>query len=191
MNLETPEAVRPPVAFGCFAAAAIVAVVVGLGVFAVIFLESGADTGKVRLDVPEAYADGSVEYLGEKNFFLVRLGDGSFLALSDLDAANRSNQARRCRVQLTPINASSLGVPVAELRSRMSAQVSGTNSVLAESCNGAIYDVAGTLLSAGEGPNLDRHPISVSDDGHLVVETRTRECSERSTGSAYVNVECP
>ena len=190
MNIETPEAVRPPVALGCFIAAAVVVAIVGFLVFAVIFLESGADTGTVRLDVPEAYAEGSVEFVGAKNFFLVRLRDGSFLALSDLDAANRANQAQRCRVQLTPVTAASLGVTAEQLRSQMSPAASGANAVLAESCNGAIYDIAGTLLGA-EGPNLDRHPVRVGDDGHLVVETRTRECSVRSRASIHADVDCP
>lgn len=190
MNLETPEAVRPPVALGCFAAAAILVVIVGFITFAVVFLESGADTGKVQLDVPEAYAEGSVEFVGAKNFFLVRLRDGSFLALSDLDAANRANQAQRCRVQLTALNDPSLETPAEQLRGRMSAQAAGANSVLRETCNGAVYDIAGANL-APEGPNLDRHPVSVNDAGRLVVETRTRECSERTGATVFAGVDCP
>ena len=74
-----------------------------IGAFVVVtflFLDSGADSGELRLNVPAAYAAGSVEFLGDHNLYLVKLRSGTFLALADLDAANRSNQQRRCRVRL-------------------------------------------------------------------------------------------
>lgn len=161
----------------------------GIAAFAVIFLESGADTGNVRLDIPEAYAPGAAEYIGASNFYLVRLRDGSFLALSDLDAANHANQSHRCRVQLTPINAASLGVPVERLRGQASPQAAGANVVLTESCNGAIYDITGLRLDS-PGRNLDLHPVSIGKDGHVMVNVRTRECSERTADSTVAMVDC-
>lgn len=162
----------------------------GIAIFLAIFLDSGADTGKLQLEVPEAYAEGSIEFVGEKNFFLVRLRDGSFLAISDLDIANRANQARRCRVQLTGVNDPSLGVNPDQLRGQMSAQSEGSGSVLRETCNGAIYDVAGARL-AGEGPNLDRFPVSIDSAGRLLVDSSTRECSQRAGGAVFVRIDCP
>jgi hypothetical protein len=190
MTDSTPQAVRPPVALGCVGALAAVVVLGAFLVFFIIFLDSGADTGKVRLEVPEAYAEGSIEFIGEKNFFLVRLRDGSFLALSDLDAANRANQARRCRVQLTPLSDSGIAADADQLRGQMSAQSQGAASVLRETCNGAIYDLAGARL-VGEGPNLDRFPISIDGQGRLLVDSSKRECSERAGGTAFASIDCP
>lgn len=191
MTIESsPDAVRPPVALGCFALLAAVVVLGAAIVFVVIFLDSGADSGKVRLEVPEAYAEGSIEFIGEKNFFLVRLRDGSFLALSDLDAANRANQARRCRVQLTGLSDPSLGVDPDQLRGQMSAQSGGALGVLRETCNGAIYDVAGARLE-GEGPNLDRFPVTIDSAGRLLVDSSKRECSQRSGGTVFARIDCP
>lgn len=187
---SSPQAVRPPVVLGCVAALAAVVIFGAFIVFFIIFLDSGADTGKVRLEVPEAYAEGSIEFIGEKNFFLVRLRDGSFLALSDLDAANRANQARRCRVQLTPLADPGLAPEAEQLRGQMSAQSQGAASVLRESCNGAVYDLAGARL-AGEGRNLDRFPVSIDGAGHLLVDSSKRECSERSAGAVFARVDCP
>ena len=184
----TPETVRPPVFLGCFFAAAALVIVILGAVFFIKFLESGANSGQVTLDVPDAYAPGNVEYNGQHNFYLVRLRDGSFLALSDLDAANRANQARRCRVQITDLNGA-LTVPKETLTARMSDAARGSSVVLRETCNGAIYDLAGARLDA-DGPNLDRYPVSVSKAGHLLVDTSTRTCSQRTAGDAFSPATC-
>jgi hypothetical protein len=189
MNLETPETVRPPVFLGCFLAIAAVLAVLFFGAFAVKFFESGANDGKVRMNVPDAYAIGSVEFVGANNFFLVRLTDATFLALSDLDAANRANQARRCRVALTDVADSSLGVETALLEAKMTAGATGARAVFRETCNGAIYDIAGARL-AGDGPNLDRYPMTIGADGHLVVDTSKRECTQRQGASAFADRAC-
>ncbi len=180
MTVETtPQTARPPVFLGCFFAVAALAVVVLGGLFFIKFLESGANTGKVRLDVPDAYALGSIEFNGQHNFYLVRLPDATFLALSDLDAANRANQARRCRVGLTDFTDASLGTPPDTLAKRMTTAATGTRAVFRETCNGAIYDIAGALLT-GDGPNLDRYAVSIGADGHLRIDTSTRTCSARA-----------
>lgn len=191
MSIEPgPQAVRPPVALGCFAAIAAVVVLGAIVVFLAIFLESGADDGKVQLEVPEAYAEGSVEFVGEKNFFLVRLQDGSFLAVSDLDAANRANQARRCRVQLTALREASVASNADQLRARMTPGAAGAEAVLVESCNGRTYDIAGAILD-GEGPNLDRFPVSIDGAGRLRVDASTRECSHRTATAPFATIDCP
>lgn len=179
-----PESVRPPVALGCFLAVAAVVAFVLLAAFAVMFLESGANSGEVRLDVPEAYAVGSVEFIGEHNFFIVRLKDESFVALSDLDAANRANQSRRCRVALiglAEVESATLG--------QMSAAAAGANAVFREPCNGAIYDIAGARLG-GPGRNLDQFPLSIGADGHLVIDTSRRMCSSRDGSAVFRQAAC-
>lgn len=189
MNLETPETVRPPVFLGCFLAVAAVMAVILFGAFAVKFFESGANDGKVRMNVPDAYAIGSVEFVGANNFFLVRLSDARFLALSDLDAANRANQARRCRVALTDVTDASLGVATAVLEAKMTPGANGARAVFRETCNGAIYDIAGARLAV-DGPNLDRYTISIGADGHLVVDTSKRECTQRAGAAEFAERSC-
>lgn len=190
MSLElTPGTVRPPVALGCFLAAAAIVAMFAVGACAVTFLESGANSGKVRLDVPEAYAVGSVEFVGPNNLFIVRLRDESFIAVSDLDAANRANQSRRCRIALTDLGDPLNGVRAQSLVGQMSPAAAGATSVFRESCNGAIYDIAGARLN-GPGRNLDRFPAGVAADGHLVVDTSRRVCSERDGEAIFAEVEC-
>lgn len=190
MTLETaPQTVRPPVFLGCFFAAAVLVIVILGGAFFIRFIESGANDGKVRLDVPDAYALGSVEFNGEHNFFLVRLPDATFLALADLDAANRANQARRCRVALANLTDPTLGIPADALARRMTADASGASVVFRETCNGAIYDLAGARLN-GDGPNLDRLAIDIGKDGHLRVDTSARTCTQRSGAADFAARTC-
>lgn len=190
MTLDTsPETARPPVFLGCFFAVAAIVLAVSIGVFFVKFLDSGANDGKVRLDVPEAYAPGSIEFVGQSNFYLVRLLDGTFIALSDLDAANRANQARRCRVAPTAVNDPSLGIKADALAARMSPRVVGSSTVLRETCNNAIYDIAGANL-AGSGANLDTFAIRTGADGHLLVDTSRRVCTTRNSGADFAPRNC-
>ncbi len=190
MTFESrPESARPPVALGCFLAVAAVVVLFALGTFAVLFFESGANSGKIRLDVPEAYAVGSVEFIGRNNFFIIRLRDESFVAVSDLDAANRSNQQRRCRVALIDLVDATSGLPGGTLTGRMSPGAAGATSVFRESCYGAIYDVAGARLD-GIGRNLDRFAVEVGPDGHLVVDISKRICSEQDGDAIFTRVDC-
>jgi hypothetical protein len=178
------------VALGCTFALVVVVALVALGTFTVKFLDSGANTGKVRLDVPEAYEPGSIEFVGAHNFFIVRLRDGSFLALSDLDAANRANQARRCRVGVASVADPGLPLDQPSLSAKMSPAAAGTTAILRENCNGAVYDISGVLLSS-TGPNLDRYPIEIAASGNLLVDTSRRQCSERTAASFVEARSCP
>jgi len=95
MSRVTDEGVqnaRPPVLLGCVSAVAFVVAVFGFFAFLIVFLESGADSGKVQLEDAEAYAPGSVEFVGEENLFLVRLANVS-TALSVL--MRRTGRGRR------------------------------------------------------------------------------------------------
>ena len=185
---SSPATARPPVALGCFFAASVVVVIVGIIAFAIVFLESGADTGEVRLDQEEAYAPGSVEFVGEHNFFLVRLPDGSFVALADMDAQNRATEGARCRVALTNVDSPDLDVSPQTLRALMSPRAAGAVAVLRETCFGAIYDAAGVIL-APEGRNLDQYAVDVSS-GVVNVDRSERICSERTRGSVSTKVTC-
>ena len=74
----TRGAGRPPVLLGCAAALFLALLLGGFALVSLIFLDSGADSGVLRLNVPAAYAAGSVEFLGEHNVYLVKVRDGSF-----------------------------------------------------------------------------------------------------------------
>lgn len=186
---EGVENARPPVFLGCFTAVAVLVLLFGLGAFLIVFLESGADTGKVRLEDAEAYAPGTVDFVGEENLYLVRLQGGDYLALSDLDAANRARPERRCRVAPLAVTDSRLPGILERYGGRMSAAATGTTLVFREDCGGAMYDVTGLRLDA-EGRNLDRYPVSIDETGHVVVDTSKRECSERHETGQYVDVKC-
>lgn len=189
MTRETPAGPRPPVLLGCVGAAAFVAIVVLLAVAAVGFLESGANSGRLVLAPAESYSNGSVEFVAERNFFLMRLGDGSFVALSDLDAANRANPQRRCRV--APIQRSDPALPqlLAGYAGRMSAKAAGATLLFRENCNSAVYDATGVRLD-GEAANLERFPVEIDSAGRVTVDVSKRLCTKRDGGNALAVIAC-
>jgi hypothetical protein len=186
---EPVPAVRPPVVLGCTFAVAAVVAVVAVVAFAISFLDSGATGGTAVLNVPEAYAPGSLQYESADNFYLVRLRDGTFLALSDLDAANRANQAKRCRV--APISTQDPDLPglLTQYANQMSADAAGSNVLFRETCNGATYDLTGARVD-GVGPNLERLSIDKNSAGKLVVNLTKRTCTEREGTNLFVFIKC-
>ena len=186
---EGVQNTRPPVLLGCLAAVAFVVAVFGFFAFLIVFLESGADTGKVRLEGAETYAPGSVGFIGEENLFLVRLADGAYVALADLDAPNRARAERRCRVApLQPGDARLPGI-LERYGAVMSDDAAGSTLVFREECGGAMYDVTGLRLDA-EGRNLDRYPVSIDSAGRVVVDTAKRQCSQREQLNPFAPAGC-
>ncbi|MCO5203307.1 MAG: hypothetical protein M9925_16620 [Chloroflexi bacterium] len=186
---EGVQNARPPVLLGCVSLLAFVIAVFGLAAFLIVFLESGADTGKVRLEDAEAYAPGSVEFIGEEHLFLVRLADGAYLALADLDAANRARTERRCRVAPMQLTDARLPGILARYGAVMSDDAAGSTLVFREECGGALYDVTGLRLDA-EGRNLDRYPVSIDSAGRVVVDTAKRQCSQREQLNPFAPAGC-
>ncbi len=178
---------RQPVALGCFLMAAIGAGIIGLAIVLVAWLSSGSTT--VALDDARAYAVGSVEFVPARNLFVVRLTEIEYLALDDLDAANRANQGRRCRVQPLAAADPARAALVQQYASRMSPAAAGSTFVFRESCNNAVYDVAGVRLDT-DGPNLDRHPVDIDEQGRLTVNIAKRVCTERSGAKLSQPREC-
>ena len=189
--MERPApAVRPPVALGCtLAVATLVIAAIVLTLF-IVFLESGASDGKVVLEDAHAYANGSVEYVSKSNFFLVRLQDGTFLALSDLDARNRASAQRRCRV--APLNIADPALPglLARYAPRMSPNAAGSTLLFREDCNLAVYDFTGTRLDS-DGPNLDRLAVTLTGGGKLAVDVTKRICTRHEGRETAVPARCP
>lgn len=180
-------AMRQPVALGCFLMAAIGAALIGLAIVLVAWLSSGSTT--VALDDARAYAVGSVEFVPARNLFVVRLTETEYVVLDDLDAANRANQGRRCRVQPLAAADPARAALVRQYAARMSPAAAGSTFVFRESCNNAVYDVAGVRLDA-DGPNLDRHPVEIDDQGRLAVNIARRVCTERSGARLSLPREC-
>jgi hypothetical protein len=190
MTIERPQAaIRPPVMLGCTAVVAGVALIVVVVVFAIAFLDSGADSGEVTLQDARAYPPGSFEYIGQHNFYIVRLPDNTLVALSDLDAANRASTQRRCRVAEIGLSDPQLPALLQRLGARMSPQARGSTLLLSEDCNHAVYDQAGLRLDA-DGPNLDRYATKLDSQGRVVVSLTKRTCSERSEETLFAPATC-
>lgn len=192
MQYQRAEApARPPVLLGCLGLIAII-VVLGLAVGScIVFLESGADTGELVLDPAEFYEPGSVTFLGNDNVYVVRLRDGTFYALDNLDQPNRATPGARCRVRSTSIADPAVAARYTAVRNTLSPAAHGATVIFVEDCNGAIYDLTGILLGA-EGFNLDQHPVSVRPfDGRLVIDLSERRCTTRTSGQLAAPVSCP
>jgi hypothetical protein len=182
--------VRPPVAFGCFlgvAALLLVAVIVG---FLVIFLKTGSESGTITLDPAASYGPGTIAAEPAHNLLIVRLADGDFVALADLDAANRASAGRRCRVSPIPANDPSLPGLLQRYQSRFSPAAAGTTTILTESCHGAMYDITGVRLDS-DGPNLDRYETGTDSKGNLTVKLGKRTCSQRQGSNPFTRIPCP
>jgi hypothetical protein len=192
MTYQRPDPPSPrPVLLGCVGAAAVVALLVLIVIFVVIFLESGADDGQLDLEQARAYAEGSVEFVGQRNIYLVRLEEDDFYALYDLDAANRANAQRRCRVAPIAPNDPLLPALLEQYRSNMSAQARGSNFLFRETCNNAVYDVTGLRLDNTTAPNLDRYRVTIRNNGRLSVDLTERICTTRTASDPFTPTACP
>ncbi len=180
---------RPPLLLGCAAALAVLVAIVGAGACAVVFLESGADSGTFQLEDADAYVPSSVEFIGDRNVFLVRTLDGAYFALLDLDAANRANQGRRCRVQLVPKADPGVVAIQSRYQAQFSPKAAGLPIIFRETCNGATYDATGVRLDGEGARNLDRYRVEVAANGRVEV-TASRICTERSEASYFAEVDC-
>ncbi len=155
----------------------------------VIFLESGADSGKVALDPAEGYARGTVTRVAERGFYVVRLANGDFLALSDLDAANQETTERRCRVEPIAVSDPELPGLLEHYRASFSPMAAGSTLVFREACKGALYDLTGVRLDE-DGANLDRFETLIDGGGRLVVNTAKRSCAARMAGELFTARSC-
>jgi hypothetical protein len=181
---------RPPVLLGCAALLGIAVLLVAGGVCAAIFLESGADSGVVELEDADAYAPGSVDFVPDANLFVVRDRDGDFHVLDNLDAANRANPARRCRVQLIPSAHPNFDGIRSQFDAAFSPEGRALPFVFGEDCNGAVYDGTGLRLNGPGERNLDSFAVSRARSGDLQVHTGQRTCSRRDGETLFARVEC-
>lgn len=190
--MEGPEplpSTRPPLMLGCAVLGTILAAIAVLGGACVVFLESGADNGKVTLEPEAAYPPGSVTRVVSNGIYLVNLRGEGLFALADIDAPNRASPARRCRAE--PINPADPAYTRArtEYVEQFAPAALTVAIVLRETCNGAVFDATGARVDQ-PGPNLDRFEVAVDDLGRVVVNTARRTCSEGARADR-VEVDCP
>jgi hypothetical protein len=178
-----------PVFLGCVAMIGLAVFIVAGAIFFVTFLESGSATGRIVLEDARAYPAGSVVRNAENGFYLVRLADGSFLALADLDAANRAASGNRCKVAPLAQDDPDLPAAVNSYGSRRTPAAIALALIFREDCNGALYDASGARLDA-DGRSLDRYDVSTNAAGRVVVDTARRSCSARAAGAAPQAISC-
>ncbi|MGD9933999.1 MAG: hypothetical protein AB7T37_09795 [Dehalococcoidia bacterium] len=188
-DAEVLPSARPPILLGCSVA---LTLLLGAIVFAsacVVFLESGADSGKVVLEAEGAYPPGSITRVVSSGFYIVNLRGEGLFALSDIDAPNRASASRRCRVEA--INPADPAYTEARTQyaDRFASSALTAAIVLRENCNGAIFDATGARIDQ-PGQNLDRLEVTVDDLGRIVVNTARRTCSEGVLANR-VEVDCP
>jgi hypothetical protein len=107
------------------------------------------EDSRVDIGMAGAYVAGTPVYYASDHLFVVRLEDGSVVALSDLDPHNPPGR-RSCRVTFRP----DLGEDEESAR-------------FFDACTGAMYDITGRALQ-GDGLGLSRLEIE-SDDERLRV----------------------
>ena len=123
----------------------------------------------------------SVRYFESKHFYLVRLRDGSFLALYDLDVRNQSRVVGEtlvagCRVRLN-------SEPYVQNILRVSEPVFGFEThALREGCGGSTYDLTGRRLFGPTPARLDRFPVSIGPAGEVKVDLQRRQCERPCVG---------
>ncbi len=173
---ETPDAPRERRRFGCLLRLAIVALVAVAVVVAIGFLfDQGSDsvTPERGYDAGAAsgYQDGSVVYAEAQHLFIVRLQDGTFIALYDKSSKQQELRSD-CRITFDDTATLNKLSPLP-----------GITGAFVENCDGlrAVWRADGAFaFGAGYG-NLDRFGTSVDGAGHLIVDTSTRSCT-RSRG---------
>lgn len=155
----------------------------------IAFAESGADTGKTTLLDADAYDFDTFTYEGERNYFLNRMPSGEFVAVSDLDAANRANASRQCRATIVHPQDPAYKRLIEDYGEQISAEAGSSEFLFREACNDAVYDLAGVLVS-GEGRNLDQFRVTIDRRNQVIVDVSKRTCTERRGTDQRVEVAC-
>lgn len=132
---------------GCLAAGGVLIVGAILAAATVILLTRG--DGSIDLGLVTDYEPGAVVYRSSDRFFVVRLNDGSMIALSDLDPHNPPGRSS-CRVTFRPdLGSGEAGAGDASGR-------------FFDACSGSMYDISGGGL-AGDGLDLSRLTLRERD----------------------------
>ena len=110
--------------------------------------------GSIDLGLVTDYEPGAVVYRSSDRFFVVRLTDGSMIALSDLDPHNPPGRTS-CRVTFRP----DLAPGAVGSGEEGAGEASGR---FFDACSGSMYDISGRGL-AGDGLDLSRLTLRERD----------------------------
>lgn len=173
---DAAEADRPRRRFGCLVRIVVVAVVataivVGIGT---LFNQGNNATLPARsfdAGVANGFQPATVVQFEPQHLFIVRLQDGTFIALYD-KSPKRQELRSNCRVSFS--DAATPGTL---------APLPGITGAFVENCDGlhAVWRADGTFAFGASYGNLDHYPTSVDASGHLIVDISTRTCT-RSGG---------
>jgi len=162
---------------GCLARIAVVVLVlVGVVVAIGEIFDQGPNAGQpVRgydAGPLDAYQPATVNYLELQHIYVVRLPDGSVLALYDRSAKQQELDGD-CRVRYDETAQPTL--------------VEGPSGAFVEDCDElrTAWRVDGTLASGAGYGDLDRFDTRVDAQGRLIIDTESRSCT-RSRGVAGV-----
>jgi hypothetical protein len=134
---------------------------------------SSGGTRAFNAGTAENYLRGEVSHLEQQHVFVVRLEDGSFIALYDKSPKQQEIDSG-CRVRWED-NANLGGVI---------GQLAGFNGAFAETCEGTrgVWRADGErAYGAGYG-DLDRFPAQVDVNGDLLIDLSSRTCTRSAGG---------
>lgn len=138
---------REPAPTGIRLGCVVTLVLVVTGFLAVVgFSIWSAGSGSIDLGLVGDYERGSVVYRSTDGLFVVRLVDGSMLALSDVDPHNPSGRAS-CKVTFRP-----------DLEGG-----DGEVGRFFDLCTGSMYDMSGRAIGS-DGLDLEQLPIERDGD---------------------------
>lgn len=125
---------------------------------------------------------GSVRYFEGEHFYLVRLADGSFLALYDIDrhrqilSVGATGDPRfGCRVRAM---SAATNEGVANILRASGTVVPGfEGQAFRTPCTGATFDMTGRRLFGPAPTDLDRFPVRTLAGGFVEVNLASRQCA--------------
>ncbi len=130
--------------------------------FAVYSCTRSATSDGTFSDKVADYPPGSVTYLASGRTYLVRENDGSFLALSEVEAASADRQ-QGCIIRYRP-----------------DLSAAGQAGIFRDDCHGTLFNREG-LAVRGDAPPMQQHPVQVEGSGMSV---RFTSCRATTAGAA-------
>ena len=121
----------------------LVLLVLAAAVYAGYACSQTLGNGASLSDATAHYPPGSVTYLANGRTYLVREGDGSFIALSEIEE-RRADQIAGCVI-----------------RYRASLSASGESGVFRDDCHGVVFNLQGLVVEGAAQP-MQRHPVIVN-----------------------------
>ncbi len=155
------------------------------------FLSSITDATPVRdfdAGAVSNFAPASIHEFAGQHLLLVRLQDGSFVALHDWDAWAQyrysvGDKAKaECRVH--PLDHDSPIYP-GVLSSILHPTAGFEDTVMISGCDGSLFDVLGNRTFGPAATNLDRFPVRTNGNGHVIVNLADQQCRPLSPCLSY------